>query len=131
MVTTMPTTHEKPKSTETNNTADIDMEGSTSADMEMKTPSTSTSTTTTTVTRNHTTPSPPPQTNEPLVNEHREDKNNDELPLTHQIMEIMKQETLRHLEFAWEAQRDLAMLCTDDEIIDSDRDRDGNKNFRI
>jgi hypothetical protein len=66
----------------------------------------------------HTTsPSPPPQTTEPPVKDSYEDQCGDhDLPLTDQIMVMMRQETLRHLEFAWDAQRKLALLCTEDDI---------------
>ena len=62
-------------------------------------------------------PSPPPQTTEPPVKDSYEDQCGDhDLPLTDQIMVMMRQETLRHLEFAWDAQRKLALLCTEDDI---------------
>ncbi len=63
------------------------------------------------------TPSPPPQTFEPPVRCGLDNVfgDQDDLPLTDQIMVIMRQETLRHLEFAWNAQRKLALLCAEND----------------
>jgi hypothetical protein len=48
--------------------------------------------------------SPPPQTSD-------SDDNNGHDQMTDQIMELMRREALRHLEFAWEAERNLVLLC--------------------
>mmetsp|Transcript_23706 Transcript_23706/g.36046 ORF Transcript_23706/g.36046 Transcript_23706/m.36046 type:complete len:91 (-) Transcript_23706:226-498(-) len=66
----------------------------------------------------------PPQANEnnPVVEadldngrRHGETSSNAHLSNQQQVMEMINQETLRHLEFAWEAQRNLAVLCSKDD----------------
>lgn len=59
--------------------------------------------------------SPPPQTIEPPI-EDSSDENFQNLQLSDQIMVLMRQETLRHLECAWEAQRRLALLCAEYDV---------------
>lgn len=53
-------------------------------------------------------PSPPPQTSDVEDNSGCE-----QMEMSDQIMELMRREALRHLEFAWEAERNLVLLCQD------------------
>lgn len=57
-------------------------------------------------------PSPPPQTS------HVEDDSGcEQMEMSDQIMELMRREALRHLEFAWEAERNLTLLCQDQQSL--------------
>ena len=60
-------------------------------------------------------PSSPPQTSDV-----EDDNANEHAQMTDQIMELMRREALRHLEFAWEAERNLVLFC-------QDNDNDNNK----
>ena len=55
-------------------------------------------------------PSPPPQTSD---SDTEDNSRCEQMEMSDQIMELMRREALRHLEFAWEAERNLVLLCQD------------------
>lgn len=62
-------------------------------------------------------PPPKSQPHSPQTSHVEDDSGCEQMEMSDQIMELMRREALRHLEFAWEAERNLTLLCQDQQSL--------------